>query len=111
MDDMTPLHEVSDAVCERVFSVNVDGPFRLSRAVIPSTTRGGLRLDRERRVRSRPPRVRRRSRQERIGAAMQMLPPLAEPEQLAASSTFLLSDDGTNVSGAIMPSDGGWSSL
>ena len=31
MDDMTPLHEVSDQVWERVFAVNVDGTFRLSR--------------------------------------------------------------------------------
>lgn len=32
-----------------------------------------------------------------------------EPAQLAASITFLLSDDGTNLTGVIMPSDGGWS--
>lgn len=32
-----------------------------------------------------------------------------EPEQLAASITFLLSDDSVNINGAILPSDGGWS--
>lgn len=47
--------------------------------------------------------------QQRIAAAMTMLPPIAEPDQLAASITFLLSDDGTNVNGVILPSDGGWS--
>jgi NAD(P)-dependent dehydrogenase (short-subunit alcohol dehydrogenase family) len=46
---------------------------------------------------------------ERIADHMQNLPPIAYPAQLAASITFLLSDDGTNVSGAILPSDGGWS--
>ena len=29
--------------------------------------------------------------------------------KLAASITFLLSDDGVNVNGVILPSDGGWS--
>jgi len=48
---------------------------------------------------------------ERIQLAMSVLPPLAEPEQLAASITFLLSDDGTNVNGVILPSDGGWSAV
>jgi NAD(P)-dependent dehydrogenase (short-subunit alcohol dehydrogenase family) len=50
--------------------------------------------------------------QQRIGETLQTLqtlPPVAEPAQLAASITFLLSDDGTNVAGVILPSDGGWS--
>ncbi|MBU9843495.1 SDR family oxidoreductase, partial [Rahnella ecdela] len=37
------------------------------------------------------------------------IPSLATAEQLAASITFLLSDDGVNINGAILPSDGGWS--
>lgn len=37
------------------------------------------------------------------------MPEMASPQQLAASITFLLSDDSTNVNGAILPSDGGWS--
>jgi NAD(P)-dependent dehydrogenase (short-subunit alcohol dehydrogenase family) len=48
---------------------------------------------------------------ERIMAAIAVLPPIADPEQLAASITFLLSDDGTNVNGVILPSDGGWSAV
>jgi NAD(P)-dependent dehydrogenase (short-subunit alcohol dehydrogenase family) len=38
-----------------------------------------------------------------------MIPTVATAEQLAASITFLLSDDGVNVNGAVLPSDGGWS--
>jgi NAD(P)-dependent dehydrogenase (short-subunit alcohol dehydrogenase family) len=37
------------------------------------------------------------------------IPTIATAEQLAASITFLLSDDGMNINGAILPSDGGWS--
>ncbi|GGC83251.1 hypothetical protein GCM10011512_07510 [Tersicoccus solisilvae] len=156
MDDMTPLHEVTDAVWERVFAVNVDGLFRLSRAVLPvmlAAGRGsvvnvaseaGLRGSaaglaytaskhavvgitkssaylygasgiRVNAVAPGPVATNIQATfgselgQQRIGAAMTTLPPVAEPEQLAASITFLLSDDGTNVSGAILPSDGAWS--
>ncbi|MGC4175143.1 SDR family NAD(P)-dependent oxidoreductase [Demequina sp.] len=48
---------------------------------------------------------------ERIGLAMTVLPPIADPEHLAASITFLLSDDGVNLNGVILPSDGGWSAV
>lgn len=37
------------------------------------------------------------------------IPTVATAEQLAASITFLLSDDGVNINGAVLPSDGGWS--
>lgn len=46
---------------------------------------------------------------QRLGVAKVLLPQIAAPAQLAASIAFLLSDDATNVSGAILPSDGGWS--
>jgi NAD(P)-dependent dehydrogenase (short-subunit alcohol dehydrogenase family) len=32
-------------------------------------------------------------------------------QQLAATITWLLSDDASNVNGAILPSDGGWSAI
>jgi NAD(P)-dependent dehydrogenase (short-subunit alcohol dehydrogenase family) len=35
MDNMTPLHEVSDEIWERVMNVNVNGMMRLTRAVLP----------------------------------------------------------------------------
>lgn len=34
--------------------------------------------------------------------------PSASPEDLAKSITWLLSEDSTNINGAILPSDGGW---
>jgi NAD(P)-dependent dehydrogenase (short-subunit alcohol dehydrogenase family) len=46
---------------------------------------------------------------ERVQRAMALLPTPVLPDQLAASITFLLSDDAVNVNGAIIPSDGGWS--
>jgi NAD(P)-dependent dehydrogenase (short-subunit alcohol dehydrogenase family) len=47
-----------------------------------------------------------------LGPMMQtMIPPVATAEQLAATITWLLSDDASNVNGAILPSDGGWSAI
>jgi len=37
------------------------------------------------------------------------MPSIATPEHLAASITFLLSEDSVNINGAILASDGGWS--
>ncbi len=156
MDDMTPVHEVGDDVWRRVFAVNVDGTFLLSRAVIPVmlaagkgsivniASEAGLRgsaagaaytaskhavvgLTKSAafmyshlglRINAVAPGPVATGIQasfgselgaERIRGAMTLLPAVAQPEQLAASITFLLSDDGTNVSGAILASDGGWS--
>ena len=39
------------------------------------------------------------------------VPTPATASQLAASITFLLSDDGTKINGANLASDGGWSAL
>lgn len=46
---------------------------------------------------------------ERLTPFQAAIPTLATAEQLAASITFLLSDDGVNINGAVLPSDGGWS--
>jgi NAD(P)-dependent dehydrogenase (short-subunit alcohol dehydrogenase family) len=49
---------------------------------------------------------------ERLGPYMQTnVPPIASAEELAAAISWLLSDDSTNVSGAVLPSDGGWSAI
>jgi NAD(P)-dependent dehydrogenase (short-subunit alcohol dehydrogenase family) len=156
MDDMSPMHEVSDAIWDRVFSVNVDGMFRLTRAVLPAmlaahrgsivniaseaALRGsaaGLAYTASKhavvgitkstafmyagegiRVNAVAPgpvatnitaNFASQLGSERVGMLLSTLPPIAEPAQLAASITFLLSDDGTNLTGVIMPSDGGWS--
>jgi NAD(P)-dependent dehydrogenase (short-subunit alcohol dehydrogenase family) len=156
MDDMTPLHEVSDAVWSRVFAVNVDGMFRLTRAVLPLMITAGrgsivnvaseaalrgnsaglaytaskhavVGLTRSTAFMYAPLGVRVNAvapgpvatgieanfsselGAQRLAPFMQMIPPVAEAAQLAASITFLLSNDGTNISGAVLPSDGAWS--
>jgi NAD(P)-dependent dehydrogenase (short-subunit alcohol dehydrogenase family) len=46
---------------------------------------------------------------ERVQAGMAVMSDPVESDALAASITFLLSDDGVNINGVILPSDGGWS--
>jgi NAD(P)-dependent dehydrogenase (short-subunit alcohol dehydrogenase family) len=46
---------------------------------------------------------------ERVRVGMSVMPGAVESDAVAASITFLLSDDGVNVNGVILPSDGGWS--
>lgn len=158
MDDMSPIHLVSDAVWDRVFAVNVDGMFRLTRAVIPLMLEAGhgsiVNIASEAGLRGSAAGVAYTASKhavigitkstafmyaprgirvnavapgpvvtnigggnlegefgERIGSAMVIIPPLAEPQQLAASITFLLSEDGTNITGVVLPSDGGWAAI
>ncbi len=47
-----------------------------------------------------------------LGPFMQVVVPgVAQAEQLAASITWLLSDDSSNVNGAVLANDGGWSAI
>lgn len=155
-DDMTPLHEVSDQVWERVMGINVDGLFRLSRAVIPVMLAAGggaivnvaseasfrgsaagaayttskhavVGLTRSAAFMCAAKGIRVNAvapgpvatnigatfaselGSERLMPMLATIPPIAHADQLAASITFLLSDDSTNITGAILPSDGGWS--
>lgn len=48
---------------------------------------------------------------QRIQRAMAVLPAVVHADALAASICFLLSDDGVNINGVILPSDGGWSAV
>lgn len=156
MDDMTPVGDVSDAVWQRVFRVNVDGTMKLMRAVVPvmlaqgggsivntaseAALRGsaagvaytaskhavvgltkstafmygpsGLRVN----AVAPGPTITNIEASfgsplgaERIQNAMAVMPDPAEADALAASITFLLSDDGVNVNGIVLASDGGWS--
>ena len=156
MDDMTPVADVSDAVWERVFRVNVDGTMKLMRAVIPTMiAQGGgsivnaaseaaLRgsaagvaytaskhavagLTKSSAFMYGPSGVRINAvapgptitnieasfgsplGADRIQTAMAVMPDPVEADALAASITFLLSNDGVNVNGVILASDGGWS--
>lgn len=45
----------------------------------------------------------------RLSPFQQAIPSVATAEHLAASITFLLSDDAVNINGAVLASDGGWS--
>lgn len=50
--------------------------------------------------------------QERLGPVMKAtIPAVAQPVKIAAAIVWLLSDDAANVSGAILPVDGGWAAL
>lgn len=158
MDNMTPLHEVSDEVWNRVFAVNVVGLMRLSRAVLPAMLAAGrgsiVNISSEAGLRGSaagvaytaskhavvgitkssafmygPSGIRVNAvapggvmthiearfdselAQDRVFTAMAAMPPAVTPDQLAASITFLLSDDGVNLNGVILPSDGGWSAV
>lgn len=47
-----------------------------------------------------------------LGPYMQAnVPPIAEPEEVAACITFLLSRDGTNINGVVLASDNGWNAV
>jgi NAD(P)-dependent dehydrogenase (short-subunit alcohol dehydrogenase family) len=156
MDDMTPVHEVTDAVWKRVFAINVDGTMKLMRAVVPGmlerqsgsivnvASEAALRgsaagvaytaskhavvgLTKSSAYMYGPSGIRVNAvapgptitnieatfaselGAQRVRAGMALLPDAVEADALAASITFLLSDDGVNVNGQVLASDGGWS--
>ncbi|MFH8250206.1 SDR family NAD(P)-dependent oxidoreductase [Microbacterium sp. B2969] len=50
--------------------------------------------------------------QQRLGPLFQTnIPAVARPEELAAAITWLLSEDASNVSGAVLSVDGGWAAI
>lgn len=46
-----------------------------------------------------------------LGPLMSIIPPVAQPEDLAAAICWLASPDARNVTGALLSSDGGWSAI
>ena len=159
MDQFLPTAEITDEVWDRVFSVNVTGPMRLTRAVLPgmiergagtivnTASEAGIRagssgtaytaskhavigLTKSTALFYGPKGVRVNAvapgavatnieapfhsqwAAERLGPIMgAVVPSAAEPAQLAAAITWLLSDDSSNVNGAVLMSDGGWSTI
>lgn len=156
VDDFSPAHETSDAVWEKVFAVNVDGVFRLTRAVVPAMLAAGrgaiVNVASEAALRGNAAGVAYTASKHAVvgitkntafmygasgirtnavapggvatgmapvsqsefgrsktGPFLQLIPGVALAEHLAASITFLLSDDGVNLNGVVLPSDGGWS--
>lgn len=157
MDAFLPPSEVDDATWDRVMSVNLTGPMRLTRAVLPLMIAAGegaiVNVASEAALRGSaagaaytsskhaiagftksvaffhgPQGIRANAvapgavatnieapmgseyAAGRVGPLLQVVvPPVAQPEQLAAAITWLLSDDSANVNGALLPSDGGWS--
>jgi NAD(P)-dependent dehydrogenase (short-subunit alcohol dehydrogenase family) len=156
MDDMTPVGEVTDAVWDRVFRVNVTGTMKLMRAVLPTMLAQGsgsiVNTSSEASLRGSsagaaytaskhavvgltkssafmygPSGIRVNAvapgpvitnieaafnsplGADRVRAGMAIMPPPVTADRLAASITFLLSDDGVNVNGQNLASDGGWS--
>jgi len=159
MDAFLPPSEVDDATWERVLNVNLTGPMRLTRAVLPLMIAAGqgtiVNVASEAALRGStagaaytsskhaiagftksvaffhgPQGIRANAvapgavatnieapmgseyAAGRVGPLLQVVvPPVAQPEQLAAAITWLLSDDSANVNGVLLPSDGGWSAI
>ena len=156
MDAMTPLHETGDELWRRVFAVNVDGTFALSRAVLPAMLSAGrgaiVNVASEASLRGNaagtaytaskhavvgitkssaflygPSGIRTNAMapgptataieasmssefaKERLAPFASLVPAVAEADRMAASITWLLSDDSANVNGVVLASDGGWS--
>jgi NAD(P)-dependent dehydrogenase (short-subunit alcohol dehydrogenase family) len=156
MDDMTPVGDVTDAVWDRVFRVNVTGTMKLMRAVIPAMLAQGsgsiVNTSSEASLRGSsagaaytaskhavvgltkssafmygPSGIRVNAvapgavitnieakfnsplGADRVRVGMSVMTPPVQADRLAASITFLLSDDGVNINGQNLASDGGWS--
>jgi NAD(P)-dependent dehydrogenase (short-subunit alcohol dehydrogenase family) len=157
MDWFLPAHEVDDETWTRVMAVNVEGPMRVTRAVLPGmiergkgsvvniASEAGLRgaaggfayttakhavlgqtrsvawTYREAGIRcnavcpgavatnlgtSAVPRS--EWGVDRLKPVLRLRGPSVDPDQLAATISWLMSDEAANITGAILAADGGW---
>ena len=158
MDKMQPVHEVDQALWDRVFRVNVVGPMKLMKAVIPfmleakhgaivnvgseASLRGSaagtaytaskhavagltkstafLYADSGIRVNLVAPGATATGIESsfdselaarRIQRAMTILPAIGSAESVASAIVYLLSDEASNITGILLPADGGWSAV
>ena len=158
MDHFLPLTETPDDVWERVLAVNLTGPMRLTRAILPGMVEAGggavIAVASEASVRGGVSGVAYASSKhgvlglvkhvaffygpkgirsnavmpggvetgigstatpqsqwaiERAGAALASMAPMAKPDQIAAAVSWLASDEASNINGALLAADGGWS--
>jgi len=107
-DDIAPLHEVSDQMWSRVLGVNIASEAALrgnaSGVAYTASKHAVVGLTRSAAFMYGPKGIRVNA--VAPGGVATGIPTAA---QLAASITFLLSDDGVNINGVVLPSDGGWS--
>jgi NAD(P)-dependent dehydrogenase (short-subunit alcohol dehydrogenase family) len=155
-DDFSPAHETTDEMWDRVLAINLTGPFKLIRALLPAMLAAGkgsiVNVTSEAALRGNAsgnaytvskhgivgltrsaafmygssgirvnavapgavatgipmPKTVSEFGMNRLQPFHGMLPSVATAEQVASSICFLLSDDATNISGVVLPSDGGW---
>jgi NAD(P)-dependent dehydrogenase (short-subunit alcohol dehydrogenase family) len=158
MDHFLPLGDLDDATWDRVVAINLTGPMRLSRAVLPlmleagggsivtvaseaslsagasgtaytASKHGVIGLVRSIAFFYGPRGIRANAvlpgpvatgigvtaapkvpwAIERSRLAMAAMPPAAQPDQVAATISWLACDEASNVNGAVLTCDAGWS--
>ncbi len=156
MDNMTPLHEMTNEIWDKVMRVNVIGMMKLTRAVLPlmlESRQGSIvNVGSEASIKASAAGVAYTTSKhavlgmskslafmygpsgirtnvvapggvltnieasfdselgaDRVNSILPTAPDAVEAPVLAASITYLLSDDSVNINGALLPSDGGWS--